>query len=145
MPLKNYTTRVPANRSVQEIQEMLQKHGASGVLLEYEKNTGRIASVSFRIDLDGKVMGFRLPLKWREAKKVMENQGVKRAFNDEDYAYRVAWRIMRDWVDIQMALVELEMVQLVEIFLPYTIQKNGKTLFENIVIDPSKLLDDKKE
>ncbi len=144
MPLKNYTTRVPANRSVQEIQEMLQAHGASGVLLDYEKGTGRIASVSFKIDFDGKIMGFRLPLKWREAKKVMENQNVRRAFDDEDYVYRVTWRIMRDWVDVQMALIELEMVKLVEIFLPYMIQKNGNTLFENIIIDPSKLLGEGK-
>jgi len=59
--LKNYTTKVPANRSVQEIQEMLQKNGATGVLMEYEKGTGRIASLSFRVDLNGQPILFRLP------------------------------------------------------------------------------------
>lgn len=142
MPLKNYTTKVPANRSVQEIQDMLQKHGAIGVLTEFEKDTGRIASLSFKIDFKGQVMGFRLPLKWREAQEVMYQQGVKRAYGDEDYAYRVAWRIMRDWVDVQMALVELQMAQLQEIFLPYTVQRNGNTLFENMALDPSRLLED---
>jgi hypothetical protein len=37
MALKNYTTEVPANRSISEIQEMLQKHGVSGVMMEYER------------------------------------------------------------------------------------------------------------
>jgi hypothetical protein len=139
MALKNYTTKVPANRSVQEIQEILQKHGASGVLMEYESNTGRISSLSFKITTNGQDWGFRLPLKWREAKRVMTEQNIQRAW-DEDYCYRVAWRILRDWVDVQMALVELEVVQLQEVFLPYLVQKNGQTLFENIVTDPSLLL-----
>jgi hypothetical protein len=38
------------------------------------------------------------------------------------------------------ALVELEIVQMQEVFLPYVVQKNGQTLFENIVLDPSRLL-----
>ncbi len=62
MPLKNYTTKVPADRSVNEIQTMLQKHGATGTLLEYEQGTGRIASVSFKINLGGNDLGFRLTL-----------------------------------------------------------------------------------
>lgn len=150
MALKNYTTKVPADRSVQEIQKMLSLHGATGVLTEYEKGTGRIASLCFQISLDkyaapnnkARVIGFRLPLRWEEARKVMISQKIRRADVDEDYCYRVAWRILRDWVDVQMALVEMEMAQLEEIFLPYTVQRNNKTLYENVVMDPSKLLGD---
>jgi hypothetical protein len=141
MALKNYTTKVPANRSVQEIQDMLQKAGAIGVLLEYEKGTGRIEGLSFQIEFDGKKMGFKLPLQWREAQKVLANEGNSRA-NDDDYAYRVAWRIMRDWVDVQVALITIKQVQLVQVFLPYAIQKNGNTVFENIVENPNLLLGD---
>jgi hypothetical protein len=139
MALKNYTTKVPASRSVQEIQDMLQRHGASGVLMEYEPGTGRIASLAFKVSLNGQDWGFKLPLRWREAQRVMEEQRVSRA-GDDDYCYRVAWRILRDWVDVQMALVELEIVQLQEVFLPYVVQKNGQTLFQNIVTDPGRLL-----
>jgi hypothetical protein len=39
-----------------------------------------------------------------------------------------------------MASVELEIVQVQEVFLPYVIPKNGHTLFENIATDPSRLL-----
>lgn len=55
----------------------------------------------------------------------------------EEHAYRVAWRILRAWVNVQMVLVELEIVQIQEVFLPYVVQKNGQTLFENIISDPS--------
>lgn len=141
MALKNYTTRVPADRSVQEIQTMLQKHGASGVLTEYEKNTGRIAGLAFQMEIGEQKVGFKLPLNWRAAKEVMKKEGNSRAY-DDDYCYRVAWRILRDWVDVQMALVEIEMAQMQQIFLPYLVQKGGKTLYENILENPQFLLEE---
>lgn len=141
MALKNYTTKVPANRSVQEIQDMLQKSGASGVLLEYEKGTGRIQGLSFQIEFNNKKIGFKLPLQWKQCQKVLEREGNNRAA-DDDYAYRVAWRILRDWVDVQCALISIEQVQLQQVFLPYAIQKNQKTVYENMVENPDRLLGD---
>lgn len=139
MALKNYTTKVPANRSVQEIQEMLQKGGATGILLEYEKGTGRIESLAFKMDFGGKPVGFRMPLKWRQAQKVLAREGNRQA-RDDDYCYRVAWRIIRNWLEQQMALIEIEMVDLQEIFLPYAVQKDGNTLYQNILANPNNLL-----
>ncbi len=145
MSLKNYTTKVPANRSVQEIQEMLQKGGATGVILEYEKGTGRIEGIAFKMEMavanytTPKTVVFSLPIKWREAGKVMQREGNPKAWDDE-YCYRVGWRIVRNWLEQQMALIEIEMVQMQEIFLPYAVQKDGKTLYENILENPQFLL-----
>ena len=139
MPIANYTTKVPAGRSMTEIQDMLVKHGAEAVLAEYEKGTGRIDGMSFKISMNGKSLGFRLPIKWKEAQKVMLRQGFRRGA-DDDVAYRVAWRILRDWVRAQMALRELDMVQIEEIFLPYAITKSGQTIYEVTVENPSLLL-----
>jgi len=47
MPIKNYTTVVPANRTITEIQDALVKHGATGVLYKYEQGTGRIEALQF--------------------------------------------------------------------------------------------------
>lgn len=141
MALKNYTTKVPANRSVQEIQEMLIKAGASGVLMEYEEGTGRIAGLSFQISFENKKIAFKLPLNWREAQKVLSQEGNNRA-GDDDYAYRVAWRILRDWVDVQVALIAIKQVQLQQVFLPYAIQRNSKTVYENMIENPNLLLGD---
>lgn len=38
MPIKNYTTKVPTNRSIAEIQDALVEHGATGVLYKYAGN-----------------------------------------------------------------------------------------------------------
>jgi hypothetical protein len=49
-----------------------------------------------------------------------------------DYAQaeRVAWRIIKDWVETQMAILESQMVQMEEIFLPYMVNRQGQTFFE---------------
>lgn len=146
MGLKCYTTDVPADRSVAEIQKMLSSRGASGILLEYEKGTGRIERVAFRMRMGEREIAFRLPLRWRDVQQVLshdvtiESRYRSRAQKDEDYCYRVAWRILREWVDAQMAMVDLGMVKVQEVFLPYAIMRDDRTLFEAMVADPSRLL-----
>ena len=131
MALKNYTTIVPANRSIEEIQTALVKNGATGVLYEYEQGTGRIAALKFRLLIKGNEVGFALPVQWRRFQAVLKKQGIARA-EDEDYVYRVAWRNIRDWVLAQMALYETMIVELPQVFLPFAMDRAGKTLYENV-------------
>jgi hypothetical protein len=58
---------------------------------------------------------------------VLTKQKVK---CDREQAERVAWRIVKDWVEAQMAILESEMVQMDEIFLPYMLNNQGHTVFE---------------
>lgn len=131
MPIKNYTTSVPANRSIEEIQTSLVKHGAIGVLYEYEKGTGRINALKFKLAIKGVDIGFSLPVNWRRFQECLKRDGVARS-NDEDYVYRVAWRNIRDWVLAQMALYETEIVELPQVFLPFAVAKDGKTIYEKV-------------
>jgi hypothetical protein len=48
-------------------------------------------------------------------------------------ASRVAWRIIKDWVDAQLAIIETEMVTLEQVFLPYMQVKDNKTLYEVMI------------
>ncbi len=45
-------------------------------------------------------------------------------------AARVAWRIIKDWIEAQLALVEAEQVDMVEVFLPYAQVQGGRTVYE---------------
>ena len=49
-----------------------------------------------------------------------------------DQAYRVAWRNILDWVQAQMALLEIGMAKMEEIFLPYMLDRKGRTFFERM-------------
>lgn len=130
--IKNYTTKVPASRSIDEIQVSLVQHGAAGILYEYEKDMGRIAALKFLLPINGKNVGFALPVQWRKFQAVLKKQNISR-WDDEDYCYRVAWRDIRDWVLAQMALYETQIVELPQVFLPFAVSKNGKTLYDDVI------------
>lgn len=131
MPIKNYTTQVPANRSIQEIQDALVRHGAVGMIYRYEKGTGKIEALEFGLEVKGRGVAFSLPVNWRKFEAVLKQQEVRRA-NDEEYVYRVAWRCIRDWVMAQLALYETEIVELPQVFLPFATGRDGKTIYEQV-------------
>jgi len=127
--LKNYTTKVPVSRTLAEIQAKLVEYGARGILYNYDDQR-RIDAVSFQIKLDnGKLLAFRLPSNVKAAMAVMEEQGLPPRYLSLDHAYRVTWRIIKDWVSAQMALIELDQARLEQVFLPYLLDKRGEDLY----------------
>jgi hypothetical protein len=46
----------------------------------------------------------------------------------------VAWRIIKDWTEAQLALVQAGVAELAEVFLPYaTHPQTGQTFYENFI------------
>ena len=72
---------------------------------------------------------FRLPANIDRVKAVLNKQRI-RSTVPKDLASRVAWRILKDWVRAQMAILQTEMVSIDQIFLPYMQMKSGKILYE---------------
>ena len=126
MPLLNYTTKVDVYTTIGEIQKQLVKHGARRILQDYDDDN-RIVALSFQINTPAGMRGIRLPANVNAVHAVLLRQKIK---CDREQAERVAWRILKDWVEAQMAILESEMVQMDEIFLPYMVNNNGQTLFE---------------
>ncbi len=126
MPILNYTTKVATHTTLGEIQAQLVKHGARKIMQDYD-DAGRILALTFSIDTPAGIRGIRLPANVDAVQNVLAKQKVK---CDREQAERVAWRIIKDWVEAQMAILESEMVQLEEVFLPYMINNSGQTLFE---------------
>ncbi len=138
MPIKNYTTKLSALQCVAKIQESLISHGAVGIQMMYDTDK-RISSLAFALPFkENKNLSFQLPCEWRKFQQVLVNQGIKRS-NEDEYAYRVAWANLKDWVLAQMALYETEIVTMPQIFLPFMMNK-GKTLYEQISTDSKFLL-----
>lgn len=126
MPLLNYTTKVNVYATLGEIQGQLVAHGAKKIMQDYD-DEGHIAALSFLIDTPAGPRGIRLPANVDAVHAVLTRQKVK---CDREQAERVAWRIVKDWVEAQMAILESEMVQMDEIFLPYMVNGQGQTLFQ---------------
>lgn len=140
MPILNYTTGIEATKSIAEIQSCLVLHGASAVLNEFDDN-GYIIAVSFKIHIQDQDLSFRLPSDWRPVLKILgDNKKVPRRLVTQEQALKVAWRILKDWVQAQMALVEIKMVRTEQVFLPYIITGDGKTLYDKFLESPQLLL-----
>ena len=140
--LKNFTTIIPPSQTIGEIQEMLAEYGVSAMMTEYDGK--QVSAVSFKMNIQGKEMAFRLPCNWRGVLEVFKNDPrfyVKHKDKSiENQAIRTAWRIIHAWVDAQLALVEVNMVTIPQIFLPYTIMGDGRTLAEHVDTNPRFLL-----
>ena len=133
MPLLDYTTSVPVSRTVAQVQAKLIEHGARAVMMEYDAQ-GRITALAFKVKMPDGELPIRLPIDAAATLKVLQRQHyngeIPARYASEEHAYRVAWRIIKDWVEAQMSLLETEMVKMEEIFLPYVITKSGQTLYQ---------------
>lgn len=125
--IANYTTQVPALKSINEIQKILVAHGAKHILMDYDANEP--IGLAFIIKTQHGDIPFRLPANINRVKAVLDRQRVRSEVSNQ-FAARVAWRILKDWVRAQMAILETEMVTVDQVFLPYMQAKGNKTLYE---------------
>lgn len=140
MPLLNYSTKVPVVQSVAAIQKVLIKHGASSIMQDFDDRQELIA-ISFKLRLNGSELAFRLPIDWKATFEVMKQDSTPRSLLTEDHARRVSWRIVKDWVEVQLAIAETKMVTIPQVFLPYAVNNQGRTLYEIVAENPSLLLE----
>ena len=126
MPIKNYTTKVPAVQTVGEIQGLLAAHGARRVMMDYGDD-GKVLAVTFGLDCCGMMRGFRLEAKPDGVMSVMARERLK---CDAEQAERIAWRNVKDWIAAQVALVETEQATMDELFFPKLVDRNERTLYE---------------
>ena len=131
MPIANFSTTVAALKTVGEIQGILVGHGAKSILMDYENGT--ITSLSFRITTPHGEMEIRLPVNAHAVLRVLKEQGVSPRYANYEQAVKIAWRIIKDWIRAQMALLETEMVNMEEVFFAYLLNPGGKTLYEAMV------------
>lgn len=142
MPILNYTTTVPVQRTVQQIMSTLGLHGATKILADYD-GQGQITGLSFMANTFQGEIAFRLPvntegvygalLKSAGGGQVPKTFGdYRRQASDKEQAKRIAWRILKDWIEAQMAILEAEMVKMEEIFLPYMLTDNDHTVFQRL-------------
>ena len=126
MALKNYTTEVDVYKSLGEIQSALAGHGARKIMVDYD-GKGQPISVSFAIETPEGTRGFVLPANVGGVRKVFAEQRIS---DKNGQAERTAWRNIRDWVMAQMAMIEIGLAEMEEVFLPYLSNGRGQTLYQ---------------
>jgi len=134
----NYTTKVPVAKTVSEIQSMLAGHAASRVAVDYDED-GRPSGVTFGIVTPHGPRVFTLPVDVTAMHRLLlseddagnlarggQSGAVRRS---REHAERVAWRVIKDWLAAQLALVQTEMAALDQVMLPYLHVDAERTLY----------------
>lgn len=142
--IKYYTSGIPAQKSISKIEELLAKHGATDILKQYDN--GLLSSIYFSIELkDGTRLAFKLPARVDKVKDVLIKE-MKRpregTVNRIDcQAEKTAWKLLADWVEIQLTLVDLDQAEIVEVFLPHLYDPSKQqTLFDKVKVTNYKFL-----
>ena len=147
--IKNYTSTVPAIRSISYIEQTLIEHGATSIIKVCENQ--RIKGINFFINVDGKSMPFHLPAKIEEVERILREQ-IKRPRDDtlariSEQAERTSWKLISDWIDIQMTFIDLGQAEILEVFMSYYVvnMKTSQTLFEKMKSNGFAMLEDKSK
>lgn len=131
-PILNYTTTVPASKSIAQVQKMLVGGGARAIMSEYADD-GLVSGLSFSVETPFGMQAFRLPVNVEKVQAVLTRQRVQPRYRERDHAERVAWRILKDWVEAQLAIVQTEMVTFDQVMLPY--MRQGESTVYELYVD----------
>jgi hypothetical protein len=136
MMLKNYTSSIPVERSVSMIEMMLAKRGANQILKTYDPK-GNPVGVAFRMTVRGTELGFKLPSRVDSCRKILVESMSPRSRTKremvakvEQQSARTAWKILYDWTEAQMAMIDLAQVEMAEVFMPYMLVNGETTVFQ---------------
>lgn len=134
----NYTTKIPAAQTVGECQAILAQAGASSVAVHYQN--AEPSGLSFRLDTPHGRRNFTLPVDvaamqavLQKAEKAGDFASLKKAsasFTNRDHAANVAWRVVKDWLEANLALIAAQMATLTEVMLPYLHVDEDRTLWQ---------------
>jgi hypothetical protein len=133
--IKNYTTAVPVEKTLAEIQKLLVENGARAIALEYDQ-ASKIKDIFFKIQLQNKELPFRLPTKPEKVfaalhKHAPSYQQDRYRQQWQEEAERIAWRVCKSWLKAQITLINLEQTALTEVFLLYlVVGENNESLYE---------------
>jgi hypothetical protein len=121
----NYTTTIPVHQSVAECQSILAAAGASSVSVAFED--GQPSGLSFSLKTPHGPRNFTLPVNVEGMQRVLAKEartglrihkaGVK--LDGLEHATRVAWRVAKDWLEANLALVAAGMATIDEVMLPF--------------------------
>ncbi len=129
--LKNYSSTVPAHTSISNIEKCLVQAGATDISKKY--NDQVCVAIQFRMVINTKPIFFKLPARVNACYNVLWSE-IKRPNADTKarimaQAERTAWKIISDWVQIQLSMIHLEQAEIMQVFLPYVFNPNSEQTF----------------
>ena len=129
MAILNYTTQVESAKSIAEITGILSNFGARTITTDYDEH-GYVSGVAFVIMVEGLPLAIKLPANVDGVYKTLcHAKGVPRSKQTKEQARRVAWRILKDWLEAQLALFQVGQAEIAQVLMPYAVDSEGRTAY----------------
>lgn len=121
---------VPIERTILRIEMALTTGGAVGITKDYKD--GELEAISFSIPSPEKrLVAIKLPANVDAVYEVLMSFMKRPRAETEKrlraQAARTAWKLIQDWVQIQMTMIKMRQAELIQVFLPYL--WDGKNTF----------------
>jgi hypothetical protein len=132
MSILNYTTTIAVEQSMGEVIGALTRRGVTKISTVFDDD-GKPVGISFTMKTDYGVREFELPVKVEGVLRAMTaDKSIARSKCTPEQSARVAWRIAKDWLEAQAALIDAELATLDEVMLPYMVDARGETVYSII-------------
>lgn len=143
----NYTTNVPVEKTLPEIERLLGRFGVSHSTREWKD--GEVVGLVFSLPVGNQEIFFRLPCNADKVYQILIKQ-YKRKRRDTDQKAReqsakIAWRVLMDRLAAELSSIEFEQIKPEQLFFGQIINpQTGKTFFEIVEERGFKMLGDGK-
>lgn len=128
----NYTTSIDPAKTAAECQARLARHGAAAIGITYSKGTP--TGLHFQITTPHGPQNYALPVNVEGTRQALlrayEKGGIPLARTSVEQARRTAWRVTKDWLEAQLALIEAGVSDLAEVMLPWMLTDSGQTVYQ---------------
>lgn len=129
----SYTTKISANKTAAEIVAILSRHGAQMVSQQFD--AGVPTSVVF-------VFGqrsYQFPVNVTGVLKALRQAAARGRIRPgqatPEQAQRVAWRVAKTWLEVQLTLIEAQVLSLEQVMLPHMLVAPGETVWDRYLED----------
>jgi hypothetical protein len=136
----NYTTKIAARQTTGECLNLLVDAGADAVAVQYRDK--QPVGLSFQLETAGGSRHFSLPVNIDAMQAVLRKADFTalhttsarlNQLRSREHASDVAWRVVRDWLEAQLALIAAEMATIDQVMLPYLAVDEGETLYDRFI------------
>lgn len=129
----NYTTQVAADKTAHECLTVLGKYGARRAGVAYGADRVPMG-ITFVLDTRWGQRGYEIALNFDGTRDSLEraykDRRIERKYTGHAQAQRVAWRVLKMWLESNLALVEAGLQAAEKVLLPYMLLAPDLTMFE---------------